>query len=161
MTDTLTPTNPTFVPTLLRCGRSRAALNNPFIAQTKNADGKEAIVDKEYNPHQLCTIISQAINAITPEMKLKVDSSNFSNLEDNIEMLFDDFLDNPEYLLTSIGQMTYDEKLCQSILNHSVSDTICKSIICICPCSAIDNHLKAQYHIFTCASQVISCTNLL
>ncbi|MBW0485849.1 hypothetical protein O181_025564 [Austropuccinia psidii MF-1] len=57
-------------------------------------------------------------------MKLKVNGFNFSDWEDNMVMLFDDFLDNTKYLTTATGRTTYGEKLCCSILTHSVSDTI-------------------------------------
>ncbi|MBW0462703.1 hypothetical protein O181_002418 [Austropuccinia psidii MF-1] len=147
MTDTPTPTFPPVFP-LLKCGRLKGTLGDPFFIKT--------ILDQEYDPHHLRMAIAQAINAITPEMKLKVDSSNFSDWEDDMAMLFNNFLDNPEYLTTTTGRTTYGEKLCCSILTHSISDTICKSIICIRPCSTIYEHLKSQYHILTRASQVLS-----
>ncbi|MBW0484196.1 hypothetical protein O181_023911 [Austropuccinia psidii MF-1] len=63
--------------------------------------------------------------------------------------------------MTATGRTAYGERLFQSILTHSVSDTIHNSIICIHPCSATCKHLKLHYHILTCASQVLSWTNLL
>ncbi|MBW0466305.1 hypothetical protein O181_006020 [Austropuccinia psidii MF-1] len=141
MTDTHTPTFLLTIP-FLRRGRSKGILNDPFIAKTRKADDTNAILDQEYDPHHLRMAITQAINTITPEMKLKVDSSNFSDWEDDMAMLLDNFLDNPEYLMTTTECTTYGEKLCHSILTHSVSDTIHKSIIHIFPCSAIYEHLK-------------------
>ncbi|MBW0466185.1 hypothetical protein O181_005900 [Austropuccinia psidii MF-1] len=76
-------------------------------------------------------------------------------------MLLNDFLDNPEYLRTTTGNTTYGEKLCCSILNHPVSDTIHRSIIHFCPRSAVYEHLKSHYNILTWASQVLLWTNLL
>ncbi|MBW0516272.1 hypothetical protein O181_055987 [Austropuccinia psidii MF-1] len=159
MTNTPTPTFPPVFP-LLRRGRSKGTLGDPFLAETKRTGDTEVILDQEYDPHRLRTAIAQAINTITPKMKLKVDGSNFSDWEDDMAMLFDDFLDNPEYL-TMTGHTTYGEKLCRSILTHSVSNIICKSIIHICPCSAIYEHLKSHYHILTRVLQVLSWTNLL
>ncbi|MBW0543309.1 hypothetical protein O181_083024 [Austropuccinia psidii MF-1] len=156
MTDTPTPTFP-----LRQCGRSKGTLNDLFVAQTKRTDNTEATLDQEYDPHFLWMAIAQVINTITPEMKLKVDGSNFSIWEDNMVMLFNDFLENPKYLTTTAGCTTYGEKLCHSILAHSVSNTICKSIIHIHPCSAIYAHLKSHYHILTYTSQVLLWTNLL
>ncbi|MBW0539538.1 hypothetical protein O181_079253 [Austropuccinia psidii MF-1] len=127
----------------------------------KKTDDTDAILDQEYDPHCLRMAIAQAIDTITPKMKLKVNGSNFSDWEDNMTILFDNFLENTEYLTTTTGRTTYGEKLCHSILTHSVSDTICKSIICICPCSAIYEYLKSHYHILTCGLQVLSWTNLL
>ncbi|MBW0473449.1 hypothetical protein O181_013164 [Austropuccinia psidii MF-1] len=109
MTDTPTPTLPPTFP-LLRHGRSKGTLNDPFVTETKRTDNPEAIIDQEYDPHHLQTAITQAINTITPKMKLKFDGSNFSNWEDHMAMLFDDFLDNPEYLMATTGCTTYGEK---------------------------------------------------
>ncbi|MBW0541387.1 hypothetical protein O181_081102 [Austropuccinia psidii MF-1] len=118
MTDTPTPTFPPVFP-LLKCGRSKGTLGDPFLAETKITEDTEAILDHKYEPHCLRTAITQEINAITPKMKLKVDSSNFSYWEDDMAMLFDNFLDNLEYLTTTTGCTTYGEKLCHSILTHS------------------------------------------
>ncbi|MBW0503568.1 hypothetical protein O181_043283 [Austropuccinia psidii MF-1] len=82
MTDTPTPTFPPFFP-LLRRGRSRGTLNDPFLDKMKKTDDTDAILDQEYDPHCLRMAIAQAINTITPKMKLKVDGSNFSDWEDN------------------------------------------------------------------------------
>ncbi|MBW0543276.1 hypothetical protein O181_082991 [Austropuccinia psidii MF-1] len=123
MTDTPTPTFPPAFP-MLRGGRSKGTLSDPFLTGTKKTEDTDAIIDEEYDPHRLRTAIAQVINAITADMKLKVDGSNFSDWEDDMAMLLDDFLDNPEYLTTTTGRTTYGEKLCCSILTHSVSDTI-------------------------------------
>ncbi|MBW0523703.1 hypothetical protein O181_063418 [Austropuccinia psidii MF-1] len=82
---------------------------DPFIAEKKRPEDSDEILSIEYDPHQLRTAISQAIGAITPAMKLKVDGSNFAEWEDNMAMLMDNFLDNPEYLTTKEGRTTYDE----------------------------------------------------
>ncbi|MBW0499004.1 hypothetical protein O181_038719 [Austropuccinia psidii MF-1] len=128
MTDTPTPSNPPFAAPL-RKGRSKLAMVDPFFAETKKPEDNDEILHIEYDPHRLRTAVSQAIGAITPAMKLKVDGSDFAEWEDDMAMLMDDFLDNPEYLSTTEGRTMYDEKLCRSILTHSVSDTIRKSII--------------------------------
>ncbi|MBW0492941.1 hypothetical protein O181_032656 [Austropuccinia psidii MF-1] len=98
---------------------------------------------------------------VSQAMKLKVDGSNFAEWEDDMAMLMDDFLDNPEYLTTKEGRTTYNEKLCCLILMHSVLDTIHKSILCMRPCSAIYEYLKSHYHILKRASQVNSWQDLL
>ncbi|MBW0509458.1 hypothetical protein O181_049173 [Austropuccinia psidii MF-1] len=153
MTDTPTPSNPPFAAPL-RKGRLKLAMVDPFFPKTKKSGDSNEILHIKYDPHHLRTALSQAIGAITPTMKLKVDGSNFAEWEDDKAMLMDDFLDNPEYLTTKEGRTMYDEKLCRSILTHSVSDTICKSIIQIRPCSDIYEYLKGHHHILTRASQV-------
>ncbi|MBW0475938.1 hypothetical protein O181_015653 [Austropuccinia psidii MF-1] len=160
MTDTPTPSNPPFAAPL-RKGRSKVAMVDPFFPETKKSGDDDEILHIDYDPHRLRTAVSQAIGAITPTMKLKVDGSNFAEWEDDMAMLMDDFLDNPEYLTTKEGRTTYDEKLCRSILTHSVSNTIRKSIIRIRPCSAIYEYLKGHYHILTRASQVNLWRDLL
>ncbi|MBW0488683.1 hypothetical protein O181_028398 [Austropuccinia psidii MF-1] len=152
MTDTPAPTFPPTFP-LPQGGRSKGTLNDPFLPEAKRADDTDAILDQEYDPHWLRKAIAQVINTITPKMKLKVNGSNFSDWEDNMAMLLDDFLDNPEYLTTTTGCSTYSKKLRHSILTHSVSDTIHKRIIRIRPGSAVYEYLKSHYHILARASQ--------
>ncbi|MBW0468076.1 hypothetical protein O181_007791 [Austropuccinia psidii MF-1] len=106
MTDTPTPTFLLTIP-LLQHGRSKGILNDPFISETRKANDTNKMLDKGYDPHCLQMAIAQAINTITPETKLKVDGSNFSNWEDGMAMLLNDFFDNPEYLKTTTGRTTY------------------------------------------------------
>ncbi|MBW0527095.1 hypothetical protein O181_066810 [Austropuccinia psidii MF-1] len=155
MAETPTPSNPPFLAPL-RKGRTRLAVTDPFIGEAKKPEGGDEILSAEYDPHQLRMAVSQAIGAITPAMKLKIDGSNFAEWEDDMAILMDGFLDNPKYLTTTEGRTTYDEKLCCLILTHSVSDTICMR-----PCSAIYKYLKSHYHILTRASQVNSWQDLL
>ncbi|MBW0523961.1 hypothetical protein O181_063676 [Austropuccinia psidii MF-1] len=76
-------------------------------------------------------------------------------------MSLDIFLDKANYLSTADGTNSCDEKICQSLLIHSVLDTICKKIIKLWPCSAIYSYFKNHYHILTWASQVLTWQELL
>ncbi|MBW0553930.1 hypothetical protein O181_093645, partial [Austropuccinia psidii MF-1] len=71
MTDTPTPSNPPFAAPL-RKGRSKLAMVDPFFPETKEPRDSDEILHIKYDPHRLCTAVSQAIGAITPTMKLKV-----------------------------------------------------------------------------------------
>ncbi|MBW0463651.1 hypothetical protein O181_003366 [Austropuccinia psidii MF-1] len=160
MADTPTPSNPPF-PAPLRKGCSKLAMMDLFFTDTKKTEDNHEILNINYDPHHLRMAVSQAIGAITPSMKLKADGSSFVEWEDEMAMLMYYFLENPKYLTTKEWRRTYDEKLCHSILMHLVSDTICKSIICIRPCSSIYEYLKGHYHLFTRASQVNLWQDLL
>ncbi|MBW0479562.1 hypothetical protein O181_019277 [Austropuccinia psidii MF-1] len=94
-------------------------------------------------------------------MKLKEYGSNFVTWEENMAMLLEDFLDGANYLSTADGKNAFDEKICQSLLIHLVSDTICKKIIKLQPFSAIYSYLKNHYHILIQASQVLTWQELL
>ncbi|MBW0488369.1 hypothetical protein O181_028084 [Austropuccinia psidii MF-1] len=110
---------------------------DPLYSETKKPEDSNKILNIDYDLHHLCTAVSQAIVAITPAMKIKVNGLNFAEWEDDMAMLMDDFLDNPKYLTIKEGRTMYDEKLCCSILTHSLSDTIHMH-----PCSAIYEYLK-------------------
>ncbi|MBW0552169.1 hypothetical protein O181_091884 [Austropuccinia psidii MF-1] len=101
------------IPPLQR-GRSAARLPNPFC------NHKQMTNPTERHDDQYClqTMIAQANAAIKEDMKLKEDGLNFVSWEDNMAMLLDD------YLSTTDGTNVFNEKICQSLLIHSVSDTI-------------------------------------
>ncbi|MBW0545625.1 hypothetical protein O181_085340 [Austropuccinia psidii MF-1] len=138
------------IPPLQR-GRSAARLPNPFC------NHKQMTNPTERHDDQYClqTMKAQSNAAIKEDMKLKEDGLNFVTWEDNMAMLLDD------YLSTTDGTNVFNEKICQSLLIHLVSDTICKKIIKLQPRSAIYSYLKNHYHILTRASQVLTWQELL
>ncbi|MBW0484808.1 hypothetical protein O181_024523 [Austropuccinia psidii MF-1] len=97
MADTPTPSNPPFAHPLQK-GHSKLSTMDPFYAETKRPEDSDKILNIDYDLNHLCTAVSQAIGAITPAMKLKVDGLNFAEWEDDMAMLMDNFLDNPKYL---------------------------------------------------------------
>ncbi|MBW0488257.1 hypothetical protein O181_027972 [Austropuccinia psidii MF-1] len=109
----------------LQCGRSAARLPNPFC------DHKQMTNPTERRNDQYClwTMIVQANAAIKEDMKLKEDGSSFVTWEDNMAMLLDDFIDDANYLSTTDGMNVFNEKICRSLLIHSVLDTIPSQVL--------------------------------
>ncbi|MBW0477744.1 hypothetical protein O181_017459, partial [Austropuccinia psidii MF-1] len=141
----------------LRRGRSAARLPDPFCDHKQMTNPTERHDDL----YRLRTMIAQANAAIKEDMKLKEDGSNFVTWEDSMAMVLDDFVDDADYLSTQDGTNAFNEKICRSLLIHSVSETIRKKIIKLRPCSAIYSYLKNHYHILTRASQVLTWQELL
>ncbi|MBW0484103.1 hypothetical protein O181_023818 [Austropuccinia psidii MF-1] len=83
------------------------------------------------------SIIDQGINMIKNEHLLCIDDSNFPTWEHRLQLIFDNYLQDPMYLQQSILGKDRTEHIFHDILLSSFPDSIKDSIITLRPCSAI------------------------